>query len=84
MNEELGNLLVKNTIYLLKTILSSDTYKEQISLAKYFKKASLNGRKLMLNFLTAQERLAQLSQFYIVSIHLMEELTGSKDNDHVR
>lgn len=53
MNEDLGKLLIKNTVYLLKTILQNDEYKQHLTLSKFFKKASLNGRKIMLNFQTA-------------------------------
>lgn len=68
----------------MKAITTKESYKEHLILAKYFKKASFIGRKIMLNINKAKERIEQLLQFFLVVIHLFEETKEAKDNEFTR
>ena len=57
MTKELGDLVVKNNLYLLKLIMTIPTVKADFTLSKFFKKLSFIGRKVMLNIITAKERI---------------------------
>ena len=69
MPRELGELILQNALDLLKYSLE----KEDLQIGKIFNKASVIGRKIMLNIALAVDRLEFLLLFFEKSLPILEE-----------